>query len=106
MDIFNALATATAPFPIEYKGFMIERNLTIWKNGKQRFTAPWQRSDTIEEVKLIIDMSNIAKEITSGKRITAALKAAQEIDLYEIERDIEAQKLQDYNDKLLNDHWK
>lgn len=106
MDIFNTLADITRPYPVSYKGFTIDSMYRIYKDGRHIFKAHWQRACSLDEAKLTIDMSLLAKEITAGKRIVAAPAVVHDLDFDELEREAEAAKIDAYWDRQNDEHWK
>lgn len=51
------------PNTMNYQGYYIHPDLTIWKDGKKWFTAWHQRCSTLDECKIMIDASEMAKEM-------------------------------------------
>lgn len=93
-------------FPVEYKGFSIDEKFRIFKDGRQIFKANWQLAYSLPDAQLTIDMSNLAKEITAGKRILAAPAVVHELDFDELEREAEAAKIDAYFERQNDEKWK
>lgn len=86
-----------------YKGFQINRLFEIFKNGKQVFTAFWQRSPTLYQAQQLIDSSLKLKAMPDKQ---AALKKLTE-DCCELENGTEdaekfIQQLNDYYENQNN----
>lgn len=47
----------------DYKGFQIDENFQIFKDGRQVFTAYYQKCLTMSECEILIDSSIMAKEL-------------------------------------------
>lgn len=77
---------------IEYKGFQISSSFQIFKDGKQVFTAAWQKCDSLDLAKQIIDMSIFEKQqmdnytefqLNKYGNIVAPIESTPDGELYE-----------------------
>lgn len=83
---------------IEYKGFEITPTFQIFKNGKQVFTAHWQRCHTLEQAQVMIDASIMADSLPSPVVVRAVLAYDEREAAKELEEMKEAERIELYNE--------
>lgn len=63
-----------------YNGFEIDDTHRIFKDGKQVFTAYWQRCNNLEDAKKLIDASNKLKAMPDMQRLLTKLTGCCELE--------------------------
>lgn len=98
-DHIEAVAFSETGTMIEYKGFEITPTFQIFKNGKQVFTAHWQRCHTLEQAQIMIDASIMADSLPATPAVVRAVLAYDEREAAkELEEMKEAERIELYNE--------